>query len=473
MASPWANVPSHEQCFVMVTGANSGVGLAICQRLMDDFLATRSLSSHLILIPTTRSAKKSCETIESLRAYLTKSAKSKKLANRSGDGYYPHWVTDRVHILSAELDLCKLPSIYSAAAKLLNGELRDPTGVIAGGNPLSIPWLDAVVCNAGYGGWSGLDWLGVASQVFSVGVMQSFTFPSFKVALPSSILRPQEVGGEKAQESQPEMGEVFTANTFGHYILVHQLIPLMSRASTPARVIWTSTVDAEEHHLDLDDLQGLRSRAAYESSKRLTDMISLSSSLPSVQKVSSSYFSSPSGGSKPRFYLTHPGVVCTPLFPLNAFLYFWYYLAMYVCRFLGSPWHTVETYVAACSAVWLALAPQDELEAENAERVKWGSACDRFGNDGPKKSEVEGWGWEGKIEDAEAIRQDPSEGIRRKLVGRKWDAVELTQEKRYKFEEDAVVCWRRLEELRTQWEDILGKGTYEGSEAKTAGKREA
>lgn len=433
--------------------------------MIDDFLATRPLSAHLILIPTTRSAKKSSEAINSIRAYLAQAVESRRPASRTGSGCSPKASSAaRVHVISAEMDLCKLPTVYKAASKLVNGDIRDPTGVIADGSPVSIPRLDVVICNAGYGGWSGLDWILLAKQALAEGPSQACTFPLFKAALPSSTLPPQELGGEKSGEVQPQLAEVFTANVFGHYILAHQLLPLLSRAEgavEPAgRVIWTSSIDAEERHLSLSDIQGFQSKAPYESSKRITDLISVASDLPSVQKASASYFISDDltpgqQAKKPRFYLTHPGIVCTPLFPLNAVLYFLYNLAMYLCRYLGSPWHTVETYIAACSAVWVALASQEELDSLHAHRVKWGSACDRAGRAAPKKTEVEGWGWEGKVEDAEAIRNDTAEGIQRKLKGRKWSAVELTEEKRAKFEEEAATCWEELEKLRAVWEGLL------------------
>lgn len=436
--------------------------------MIDDFLATRSLSSHLILIPTTRSAKKSAEAITSIRTYLSQAVKSSKLAARQGPDFNPQTAASRIHVTSVELDLCKLPTIYTAAGILVNGEIRDHTGVIANGAPVSIPRLDAVIFNAGYGGWSGLNWPLLLKQTFTVGPAQAYTFPMFKAALPSSTLPPQELSGYKNSiESQPKLAEVFTANLFGHYLLAHQLLPLLSRSEDSAvpagRIIWTSSIDAEEQHLSMSDMQGFHSKAPYESSKRITDLISVTGDLPSVQKVSASYFTSPAlapsqQAKKPRFYLTHPGIVCTPLFPLNAFLFFWYTVAMYLCRYLGSPWHTVETYIAACSAVWVALAPQEELDSVNAHRVKWGSACDWYGRAATKKTEVEGWGWEGKVEDKEAIMNDVTVGIQRKLQGRKWDAVELTEEKKELFEEHAVECWEELESLRLTWEGLLEKG---------------
>ncbi|KAK7942868.1 3-keto-steroid reductase [Apiospora aurea] len=470
-AAPWAGVPSNEQFFVLLTGANSGVGQGICQRLIDDFLATRSLSAHLVLIPTTRSPQKSRETIDSLRAYLAKAARtSTKLRSRASSDYDPESAVARVHLLAVEVDLCKLPSIYDAAAKLLGGQVRDPTGNVAGGQDLQIPKLDAVLFNAGYGGWDGIRWFEFARQFFTVGLVQSTTFPSFKSSQAGHILPLQEVPGNKSEDEdgagQPRLAEVFCANTFGHYVLAHELMPLLTRSdpSEPAaRVVFTSSIDAEERHLDLDDFQGFKSTAAYESSKRITDLMCLTSELPSVQAVSSSFFGSGAPSSsrkytkKPRLYLSHPGIVCTPLFPLNAFMFFFYYYAMLLSRLLGSPWHGVDPYIGACATVWLALEDEATLDASHAQRVKWGSAADRHGRADPKKTEVEGWGWEGKVEDAEALKRDEASGVLRKLTGRKWDAVQLTEEKRAKFEEDGVRCWKELEALRGRWEEIMGR----------------
>lgn len=356
--------------------------------------------------------------------------------------------------------------------------MRDPTGVIAGGEDVVIPRIDVAILNAGYGGWSGVNWLGLLQQFIAVGMTQATTFPWFKMARLSNTLPPQDLGSGKPgndngqKQQQPELAEVFTANVFGHYVFTHELLPLFSRPSPsepPARIIWTSSIDAEQKHIDFDDFQALHSLAPYESSKRVTDLICLGADLPSVQRASSSYFSSSSSqeATKPRFYLTHPGVVCTPLFPLNAFLYYGYYLAMYISRFLGSPWHVVETYIGAVSAVWLALAGQEELDAQDAHRVKWGSSCDRLGRAAPKMTEVEGWGWDGRLEDADnedadagalLLRRDQEgRGVLRRSRGRKWDAVALTDEKRVRFEEDAARCWTELEKLRREWEVILGK----------------
>ncbi|KAJ9131758.1 hypothetical protein NKR19_g9471 [Coniochaeta hoffmannii] len=71
-------------------------------------------------------------------------------------------------------------------------------------------------------------------------------------------------------------------------------------------------------------------------------------------------------------------------------------------------------------------------------------------------TEVEGWGWEGKVEDRDALAADGSTGVLRKMVGRRSDAVDLTEEKRAEFEDLGVECWREMERLREEWEARMG-----------------
>ncbi|KAI1768553.1 hypothetical protein GGR53DRAFT_477328 [Hypoxylon sp. FL1150] len=470
---PWAMAPSHKQYFVLLTGANSGVGLGTGQRIIDEFLASRSLACHLILIPTTRSLAKSRDTARALRAHLEATAASSETlrARAGGPDYDPRSAVARVHILGIQLDLCNLRSIYGAARQLVGGEISDPTGVIPG--TVRIPRLDVALLNAGIGGWSGLDWPGFAKQVCRVGIVQSATFPSFKKALPAAVLDQRKLLGDASElkTEPPELAEVFCANVFGHYVLAHELLPLLSRSTpdeTPGRVVWTSTIDAGPEHLRFDDFQARRFTAPYESSKRITDLLCLTASLPSVTKVSDRFFdSSPSAASKPvkpRFYVSQPGVVCSPLFPLNWFLFCAYWYAMLLARWLGSPWHPVTGYLGACASVWLALADQETLDAVRAERSKWGSSCTRGGVAAPKRTEIEGWAWEGRIETREDLERDDTEkGVLSKRRGRKWDAEDLTEEKRAAFEEDGRRCWEELERLRTAWEEALGKGDGEAA----------
>jgi 3-keto steroid reductase len=447
----------------------SGIGFGICQRLIDEFIASRSLDSHLILIPTARSTKKSEATVNALKSYATKRAEtSKTLRSRLGPGYEPTETTRRIHLLSIQLDLCNLPSIKAAADQLVHGTLTSPSDNEGFQSlvDVRIPRLDAIVQNAGIGGWSGLDWPEVARHVFTEGFIQATTFPTFKAGISGLRVNPVPKSKSQADESgektAPMLGEVFCANVFGHYVFTHAILPLLSReagsAVPPGRIICESSVEPTWHDLSLDDFQGVKTKAAYESSKRLTDVLALTSSLPSVRPYSSRYLSSPAspaGETKrtpPKIYLAHPGVVVSTLFPLNAFLFFWYRLTIYLARWVGSPWHTVTAYKGACAMVWLALVTEEELAAKGGQNVKWGSSCDRWGNTALKKTEVEGWGWEGRVEERDALAEDESTGVLRKMVGRKANAVDLTEAKRAEFEEVGVECWKEMERLREEWE---------------------
>ncbi|KAH7027885.1 3-ketosteroid reductase [Microdochium trichocladiopsis] len=469
--APWAGVNPSDLHIILVTGANSGVGLGISQRLIDDFLSTKPLSSHLILLPTTRSARKSSETIYALREYLHGAATtSPKARAHAGINYDPEDAIGRVHILSVQVDLCDLHSIYTAADQLVYGTISDPTGVLP---DVKIPKLDAALFNAGIGGWSGLNWFGLFGQILRRGIPQATTYPTFKLAYPTVMLDTKKLlGPVEAKTEPPPLAEVFTANTFGHYLLAHELMPLLSRNDVreePGRIVFTSSIDAEHEHLSFKYFQAERETPPYESSKRITDVITLTATLPSVEPLTRQFFQVPESSSsttskknptvRPKLYVTHPGIVCTPIFPLNFVLFFFYRLTMYVARMLGSPWHVVTTYLGGCAAAWLGLESQSVLDAQSAHLAKWGSAIAPFGGGGaqPKMSEVDGWGWQGEIENADALAAEPATGMQRKLKGRKWDAVTLTPERREQFEQDGRACWTELERLRGEWERALGR----------------
>lgn len=149
--------------------------------MIDEFLASRSLSSHLILIPTTRSVGKSRETVEVLREHVRKTASSlHTLISRAGPSYNPQDTINRVHILSVQLDLCNLSNVYAVAQQLVQGTIGDPTD--ENGPRYKIPRLDSVVMNAGIGGFYGLDWPVLIRKFLTEGLLQMCTFPDFKLA---------------------------------------------------------------------------------------------------------------------------------------------------------------------------------------------------------------------------------------------------------------------------------------------------
>lgn len=269
---------------------------------------------------------------------------------------------------------------------------------------------------------------------------------------------------KEQQPKEPLLGEVFTACLFGHYILAHELLPLLSRRSTsekPGRIVWSSSLEATRDVFDISDFQCFRGNGPYESVKRLTDVLFLNTKSPSVQPFAQRFLTSEDPAEAqdksvpPRIYVTHPGIIASTLFPVPWFLMWAYELVLTITRWLGSPWHAPGGYSGAKSPAWITLQEQSELDEADAERIKWGSSCNRWLEMDVKKTEVEGWGWEGKVEDAAALEADTAVGVFRKTVGRKKGTKDTRKEDIAEFETLGAECWRKMEELRRKWESIL------------------
>jgi 3-keto steroid reductase len=147
------------------------------------------------LIPTTRSANKSLETIATLRAYAKHAAQNTPSlrARAGGDSSY-RWqeTVARIHVLSLSLDLCDLRGVYAFADALCHGLVSNPEGLEGEYlRNVRVPRLDSVVFNAAYGGWVGVDWLGCLVMFCKKGFVEMATYPDFKMALPTRLLNEQ------------------------------------------------------------------------------------------------------------------------------------------------------------------------------------------------------------------------------------------------------------------------------------------
>jgi 3-keto steroid reductase len=494
--------------------------------MIDEFITTPSTppKKHLILILCTRSPMKTRFTISRLRAHLRKqadyspyAAKQRVKAKEQGTEYKWESTVQRIHFLGVEADLCDLRSVYALADKLVNGTVGSPDATTMDGgklphgspgtqsysadiqqdswalsqkpgsigaqrawgwglNGLRLPRLDAVILTAGIGGWKeglmGIDWpLAIRTVLF--GFIESVTWPRYKIAdlgrvVKSQLASTKDSRSEEMQEKdrEPALGSVFCSNVFGHYILAHELMPLLSTPASPSptsggKIVWVSSIEALDEQFSVDDLQGLQSMQPYESSKRLMDLLALTSELPSVQRVAALYFdptaavTAPINGQpaiktsvRPKMYLTHPGIFVSDIIVLPAILVTIYKFLFFVARWLGSPWHSIDAYKAAVAPAWITLTSTESLEdmeGHGQGKHKWGSATDTGGAERVMQTEVPGWGWDGQIGEIDA----------EKRKGRKRSTPDATKESREDFEILGAKCWSKMEELRKEWEEIL------------------
>ena len=378
----------------------------------------------------------------------------------------------RISLQPEEVDLTSLRSV-----QILSRKLR--------GN---LPHLDAIVCNAGFGGFTGIHW-GSAIWMTLTDFMTALTYPTYKIASTGTTTRPQTSAANadnnhngKARP-EPPLGKVFTSNVFGHYVLCHALVPLLSASMDGGRVIFISSLEPTALHFNVEDIQALHSDKAYESSKHLSDILALTSTLPSTKHFVQRFLSASSSSSQqsislldneskesgtsapseritladneyqssnsvsPQIYVAHPGICATSFIPLPLILYYNMIVSFFIARWLGSPWHTVFAYKGAVAPVWLTLVDKEELEdMEQTEgKGKWGSACDAMGHERVMRTVVEGWGLGGRMGEPEVGKR---KGTRKGLK-------EVTREDREEFEELGRKCWRQMEDLRMLWEERL------------------
>ena len=385
------------------------------------------------MLYSTRDAKKSEDTLRRLNQHLQKTLRE---ANGRTLGI-SLLLEGRVKIEGVLVELTSLLSVKALAKQLLRRGQR----------------LDVLIWNAGIGGWIGRNWP-LAIWKVNTDLVQATTYPTFQISEVGAVTKPQsdrkrDDDNTSSADFEPELGQVFTANVFGHYMLTHWLSPLLDAQS---RVVWISSVAAHNDKFSLEDLQGIRTRDPYDSSKRLTDLFVLTSELPSTQPYVNTFLqgaASQDVAQKPKMYTTHPGILMTSISGLPWFFNFFIELTFMFARWIGSPWHPVSNYAGAVSAVHVALSPHIPEQEQREGKGKWGSATSVFGDERVGRTEVEGWGFTGVPGDV------PSGSVTAK-IGRYRDLKDTDDRLRQDFEESGRQAWKEMEQLRHEWEERLG-----------------
>ncbi|KAG0265904.1 hypothetical protein BG011_003829 [Mortierella polycephala] len=389
-----------ERKVAIVTGANTGVGYAIVERLMDES------PDPLTIILACRNKNRAEEALHSLQDLLSQKQRQAQKQDQCGEDEN-HEGNDkhrRHHYYHRDTQLrIELVDVGSAASVLaFNQRILD-----------QYPRINYLFCNAGILPSIRLNWAKL--------VVDMFTAPMDLLTRSDVLVQP------KQHLTEDGVGNVLACNVFGHYIMIKSLESVLDGTEEdPGRVIWTSSITAEKNSFVREDWQGLESEQPYESSKWVTDLLAIrlnqiwanghtnegskesdgafstgsasssgsesySSALPerrvtrSASKVAlaeTKTTTSPSNKNNTKRHIvsltTHPGVVASGIGGLATWIVMLRIMVHYVARFFGERNQTISGRHGALANVHVALKkPVLKLDYQ----YKYGSCVGRVGKE--------------------------------------------------------------------------------------------
>ncbi|WVW80930.1 hypothetical protein I302_102921 [Kwoniella bestiolae CBS 10118] len=403
---------------VVVTGANSGFGLGICEQLLSNLslpphtpipISTPQLTAlppslrgsfdededeeptkhidenppALTLILACRSEKKA---LAAKQILLDKHEKELKEREEMGEEIRRGWLED-LKIVWEGVDLDN-PGGGS-------GVLGFCEGLKA-----RYPHITTLYLNAGMGAFTGLDWIGFFKQNIMEGLPRAQSQPNCQY----------EAKG--AMSADGERGLVWGTNVLAPYIMAKELIPLLRRSppSLPfqPRIIYTSSCTSSSSKLSsepLNDYQLIEYEKSYSASKYMGDliMVQLDKQYGSPSPSTSTASVDQEGGEKERpvrVFTADPGCVATNFF-MNGlglvlwwahFKFFFYHWSFVLCRLLGSTKHPVYADQGALPMLYAALIPDKYLLPSSSNPAqRFTVISERFGDTKVGYEEVGEW----------------------------------------------------------------------------------
>ncbi|WWC72497.1 uncharacterized protein I206_106459 [Kwoniella pini CBS 10737] len=391
---------------VVVTGANSGFGLGICQQLLYNLsfppgtpipISTPQLTA---LPPSLRSefdaesAQKPTEQIPNPPPTLTLilACRSRSKAELARE----------ILLEKHEKDLIerrkrgeKERSGWKEGLKIVweGVDLDNPgggNGVLGFCESLKskYPHITTLYLNAGMGAFSGLDWIDFFKQNILEGLPNAQSRPTYNL----------EIKG--AMSADGERGLVWGTNVLAPYIMVRELISLLKRSPEKLpfspRIIYTSSLTSDFSKLSsnpLDDYQLINYEKSYSASKIMGDLI--------MTQFDKEYGNSQQEGERiVRVLTVDPGCVCTNFFAGGMGMILWwakvkfffYWISFYICRLLGSTHHPVYADQGALPILYAAsISDKNLLPAAKNPAQRFAVISKRWGNTQVGYEEVDNW----------------------------------------------------------------------------------